>query len=122
MNVLTELEVKSLNTPGRHSVGDSLCVNVSAGNSKCWSWHYRVEGKRREAGLRSYPVVSLKEVRKKKDAFKVEVANGNDPLAERQAEKAEQHRLRSMTFKKAAYEVHAVKQQEGRAEIIRTSG
>ncbi len=26
MNVLTELEVKSLNTPGRHSVGDSLCL------------------------------------------------------------------------------------------------
>ena len=64
--MLTELEVKSLNTDGRHSVGDSLYLNVSAGNSKCWSWHYRVEGKRREAGLRSYPVVSLKEVRKKK--------------------------------------------------------
>ena len=114
MNVLTELEVKSLNTPGRHSVGDSLYLNVSAGNSKCWSWHYRVEGKRREAGLGSYPFVSLKEARKKKDAFKVEVANGNDPLAEREAEKAEQHRLRSMTFAKAAYEVHAIKQQEWR--------
>ena len=110
--MLTELEVKSLNTPGRHSVGDSLYLNVSAGNSKCWSWLYRFEGKRREAGLGSYPLVSLKEARKKKDALKVEVANGNDPLAERQAEKAEQRRLRSMTFKKAAYEVHAVKQQE----------
>jgi integrase len=112
MNVLTELEVKSLNTPGRHSVGDSLYLNVSAGNSKSWSWHYRVEGKRREVGLGSYPFVSCKEARKKKDALKVEVANGNDPLAEREAEKAERDRLRSMTFKKAAYEVHAVKQQE----------
>jgi len=112
MNVLTEIEVKSINTPGRHSVGDSLYLNVSAGNSKCWSWHYRVEGKRREAGLGSYPVVSLKEARKKKDALKVEVANGNDPLAEREAEKAERDRLRSMTFEKAAYGVHALKQQE----------
>ena len=112
MNVLTELDVKSLNTPGRHSVGDSLYLNVSAGNFKCWSWLYRFEGKRREAGLGSYPVVSLKEARKKKDALKVEVANGNDPLAEREAEKAERDRLRSMTFEKAAYGVHALKQQE----------
>ena len=88
MNVLTKLEVKSLNTPGRHSIGDSLYLNVSAGNSKCWSWHYRVEGKRREVGLGPYPFVSCKEARKKKDALKVEVANGNDPLAERDAEKA----------------------------------
>ena len=112
MNVLTELAVKSINTPGRHSVGDSLYLNVSAGNSKRWSWLYKFEGKRREAGLGSYPLVSLKEARKKKDAFKVEVASGNDPLAEREAEKAEQHRLRSMTFEQAAYDVHAVKQQE----------
>ena len=111
MNVLTELEVKSINTPGRHSVGDSLYLNVSAGNSKCWSWLYRVEGKRREAGLGSYPLVSLKEARKKKDALKVEVVNGYDPLAEREAEKAEQHRLRSMTFEQAAYHVHAYVQQ-----------
>ena len=27
----------------------------------------------------SYPVVSLKEARKKKDALKVEVENGNEP-------------------------------------------
>ena len=112
MNVLTELEVKSINTPGRHSVGDSFYLNVSAGNSKCWSWLYRFEGKRREAGLGSYPLVSLKEARKKKDALKVEVANGNDPLAEREVEKAERDRLQSMTFGKAAYEVHAVKQAE----------
>jgi integrase len=71
-----------------------------------------VEGKRREAGLGSYPLVSLKEARKKKDALKVEVANGNDPLAEREVEKAERDRLRSMTFAKAAYAVHAVKQAE----------
>lgn len=112
MNVLTELEIKSRNTPGRHSVGDSLYLNVSAGNSKSWSLRYRIEGKRREVGLGSYPLVSLKEARKKKDVFKVKVAHGNDPLAEREAEKAERDRLRSMTFKKAAYEVHALKQQE----------
>jgi hypothetical protein len=110
MNVLTELEIKSLNTPGRHSVGDSLYLNVSAGNSNSWSLRYRVEGKRREVGLGSYPLVNLKEAQKKKDALKVEVANGNDPLAERQAEKAERDRLRSMTFKKAAYEARALKQ------------
>ena len=109
MNVLTELSVKSINTPGRHSVGDNLYLNVSAGNSKCWSWLYRFERKRREAGLGSYPLVSLKEARKKKDALKVEVANGNDLLAEREAEKAEQHRLRPMTFEQAAYDLHALK-------------
>ena len=114
MNVLTELEVKSLTTPGRYSDGNSLDLKVSESNRKSWLCRYRVEGKQREAGLGSYPLVSLKEARKKKDAFKVEVANGNDPLAEREAEKAERDRLRSMTFKKAAYEVHAVKQQEWR--------
>ena len=44
MNVLTELEVKSLNTPGRHSVGDSLYLNVSESNRKSWLCRYRVEG------------------------------------------------------------------------------
>ena len=66
-------------------------------------------GKQREAGLGPYPLVSLKEARKKKDAFKVEVANGNDPLAECEAENAERDRLRSMTFAKAAYAVHGLK-------------
>ena len=109
MNVLTELAVKSINTPGRHSVGDSLYLNVSAGNSKRWSWLYKFEGKRREAGLGSYPLVSLKEARKKKDALKVEVANGNDLFAEREVEKTERNRLRSMTFEQAAYDLHALK-------------
>ena len=112
MNVLTELEVKSLTTPGRYSDGNSLYLKVSESNRKSWLCRYRVEGKQREAGLGSYPFVSLKEARKKKDAFKVEVANGNDPLAEREAEKAERDRLQSITFAKAAYAVHAVKQQE----------
>ncbi len=112
MNVLTELEVKSLTTPGRYSDGNSLYLKVSESNRKSWLCRYRVEGKQREAGLGSYPLVSLKEARKKKDALKVEVANGNDPLVEREAEKAEQHRLRSMTFEKAAQACFEMKQAE----------
>jgi len=110
--MLTELEVKSLTTPGRYPDGNSLYLKVSECNRKSWLCRYRVEGKQREAGLGSYPDVSLKEARKKKEALKVEVAKGIDPLAERENEKARRDRLRSMTFKKAAYQVHALKQQE----------
>ena len=67
MNVLTELEVKSLTTPGRYSDGNSLYLKVSESNRKSWLCRYRVEGKQREAGLGSYPFVSLKEARKKNE-------------------------------------------------------
>jgi hypothetical protein len=113
MTRLTDKKIKSITTPGRYPDGNNLYLNVSSSLRKSWTCRVRVSGGHlRDIGLGAYPTVSLKEARQKRDAVALDAANGNDPLAEREAEKAERDRLRSMTFEKAAYEVHAVKQQE----------
>ena len=45
--------------PGRHSDGGGLYLNVSPSGSKTWLFMWARDGKRREMGLGSYPVVSL---------------------------------------------------------------
>lgn len=44
---------------------------------------YRFEGKRKTLSFGSYPVVSLKEARARRDDAKAKIANGIDPGAEK---------------------------------------
>lgn len=71
---------------GRHSDGGGLYLNVSQAGSKSWLFMWAREGKRREMGLGSYPVVTLAKARKRADDCRVAVEEGRDPIAEREKE------------------------------------
>ena len=86
---LSALEVKNL-PPGSHAVGGvaGLLLEVSSTGSKTWLLRVRTGTKRREIGLGGYPSTSLSEARQKARAVRQQIAEGQDPVAQRQAQKA----------------------------------
>jgi integrase len=74
--------------PGRHSDGGGLYLNVSASKTKSWLFMWVSNGRRREMGLGAYPTVSLSAARKKAEEYRSFVADGRDPIADRNAAEA----------------------------------
>ena len=86
---LSALEVKNL-PPGSHAVGGvaGLILEVSSTGGKTWLLRVRMGSKRREIGLGGYPSTSLSEARQKARDVRHQIAEGQDPVAQRQAQKA----------------------------------
>ena len=76
-------------SPGKHEDGDGLRLFVASTKAKRWVFRFSINGKRREMGLGSYPVISLAKARDLALDYRRKIAQGIDPLAERQAEKNE---------------------------------
>ncbi|MEX6507461.1 tyrosine-type recombinase/integrase [Jiella sp. M17.18] len=88
---LSETNLKTLEKPGMHSDGDGLYLRVQKSGSKNWVFVYRRGSKRTELGLGGYgrgtAPVSLKLAREKAELIRQQLANGEDPRAERKAPK-----------------------------------
>lgn len=84
--VLTDLQVKSINSPGKHNVGGvpGLRLQVTKAGTKSWVLRTRVFGKVREIGLGSYPAISLKKSRENATTMYEQINSGIDPVEERQ--------------------------------------
>lgn len=84
LNKLTEVGVRAAKTAGRHSDGGGLYLNVSASGGKSWVFMWTPPGgKRREMGLGAYPTVTLAKARAMAANYRVDIAEGRDPIAER---------------------------------------
>ena len=83
MNKLTARGVATLTQVGRHSDGGGLYLVVGPTGSRAWVFMWKVAGKRREMGLGPLAGVSLAEARQKSAECRKAVAEGRDPLAER---------------------------------------
>ncbi len=103
---LTASQVKSLRAPGRYGDGSGLYLNVAPGGSKNWILRISIDGKRRDMGLGGYPVISLRHAREKALETRSAVANGENPLADKEAAKEEARRPAVPTFGEASFEVH----------------
>ena len=80
---LSAVAVEKVSKPGRHSDGGGLYLNVSQTGSKSWLFMWVRAGKRREMGQGPYPAVSLKAAREKAADCRRIVAEGRDPIIER---------------------------------------
>ncbi len=60
---------------------------VVVNSGKRWRWKYRVGGREKRLALGTYPDVSLKDAREKRDAARRQLAAGVDPGAARRAQK-----------------------------------
>lgn len=103
---LTTREIEGLRKGrGTHAVGDNLYVQLK-GNGASWVFRYLIDGKARWAGLGSLRDWTLAEARERARGFRKPLAEGKDPLAEREqkeaAERAE--RLKQTSFAQAAKE------------------
>ena len=66
MPKLTARFVATVKKPGRYSDGGNLYLHVregATGLSKSWLFRFMLDGRQRDAGLGSYPAVSLAEAR-----------------------------------------------------------
>jgi integrase len=102
MGRLTPLQIRNLKDPGRYNDGDGLFLELAGPNKGNWQLRATVNGRRRDIGLGSLSLVSLKEARDAAFELRREIQRGIDPVAERKRRK-----LEILTFKAAALRVHA---------------
>ena len=65
-----------------------LYLLVSPSGGKLWRWNYRFDGKQKTMSLGKYPDISLADARSAHQTARRDLAKGNDPMAQRKAEKA----------------------------------
>jgi len=81
---LTAVKVKNA-PPGKHGDGDGLVLHVITADRRAWLFRYQRNGKRREMGLGGFPAVSLADARDKADGARKLLADGIDPIDQREA-------------------------------------
>ncbi|MBY5630407.1 integrase arm-type DNA-binding domain-containing protein [Rhizobium leguminosarum] len=88
-NKLSETKIKSLTKPGVYGDGDGLYIRVQKGGSRNWVFIWRRGEDRNEVGLGGYGAgtapVSLILAREKADAIRQQLARGEDPRADKKA-------------------------------------
>ena len=95
MKTLTSAGARALTKPGMYRADPTLYLNVARGGSKSWIQRIAVNGKRRDIGLGSFPVIGLAKARRRAFTNRVAIAEGRDPLAEKR-------RAKVPTFRQAA--------------------
>jgi integrase len=68
--------------------GDGLFLLIKPNGSRLWRFKYRFSGREKLIAFGSYPEVSLKQARDRREAARRLVAAGTDPSAQRRAERA----------------------------------
>ncbi len=86
LNKLTDTECKAVAKPGMLGDGGGLYLDVKPSGAKSWAFIWKAGGKRREMGLGAYPAVKLATARKLASNCREAVAEGRNPIAERQKE------------------------------------
>lgn len=83
-----------------YSVADekSLSLLVQPSGGKWWRFRYRVDGTAKMLSLGTYPDVSLKSAREKRDEARKMLASGIDPSENRKATKATKELLAANSF------------------------
>jgi len=101
MGKLTAARLKSLTKAGRYSDGDGLFLEVKPSGRRSWILRANCGGKRRDIGLGSFKSVDLGDAREAAHQIRRQIAQGLDPIAERQRE-----RQMIPNFREAAKIVH----------------
>ncbi|MBX7542009.1 tyrosine-type recombinase/integrase [Qipengyuania sphaerica] len=93
----------------RKSDEKGLYVEIRPNGSKLWFLKYRIDGKEKRLGLGSYPEVSLAAAREARDAVRVDIRAGRDPLLDRKLAKIERRIGAGNTFQAVAEDFIATK-------------
>ena len=88
---LTALEVsksKAADKPQRLADGGNMYLLIQPNGAKYWRLDYRLAGKRKTLAIGVYPDMSLSDAREQREQARKLIANGVDPVAVKQAQKA----------------------------------
>ena len=98
-----------------YKLGDSggLYLQVTPSGGKLWRLKFRVDGKERKLALGRYPDISLAEARKRRDAARSQLAQGDDPARAKQRQKVQAKISAENTFAAIAAEYIAKRKRDG---------
>jgi hypothetical protein len=82
---LKPLDVERKEKPGKYADGGGLYLVVAGLESKHWSYRYWINGKEHWYGLGSFKDLSLKEARLARDAIRLQVRAGVEPIQKRRS-------------------------------------
>ena len=83
LNLLKDIEVKSAKITNKIyylSDGGGLRLKVDVNGSKIWEFRFTLNGKSRKTTFKTYPIVSLKEAREKRQEFQELINKNIDPI------------------------------------------
>lgn len=112
-----QYKITDASTPG-------LYILVHPNGSKYWRFRYWYGGKERLQALGVYPVISLKEARKKAAASRLLLANGDDPVEIARKDRQLNELNAVASFKSMAHEWYQTKEggwSEGYARQVRAA-
>ncbi len=89
--------------------GDGLSLYVAPNGTKSWHFRFSWHGKQPRMSLGTYPEISLRDARGRRDEARALVAKGIDPRSERRQAKAEAAVQQENTFEAVANRWHAFK-------------
>lgn len=115
---LTDTTIRNAKPRERdYKLSDSggLYLLVTAAGGKLWRFKYRAAGVERKLALGKYPVVSLGDARKARDAAKTRAQAGDDPAAAKRRERIAAKLSAATTFGAIAAEYIDKAKREGRA-------
>lgn len=101
MGKLSALQIRNLKQPGRYGDGDGLALVVTGPDKGYWVLRSTIKGRRRDIGLGSLSLVTLKEARENAFEMRRDIQRGIDPIAERKKQE-----VVVPTFANAARTVH----------------
>lgn len=101
MSKLTPKFVKDVNQPGSYQDGRGLILRVSATLRKSWVFRYMLAKQRHDLALGTFPALSLRDARLEADKYRLDIARGVDPAAQRAKAKASRTTT-SHTFRSSA--------------------
>lgn len=112
---LTDRWVLQAKSPGRFADGNGLYLIVNPSGAKRCVLRTVINGRRRDMGLGSCQIVSLKDLRQQAVKYRNIARTGGDPIAER-----ERAKVIAPTFSEAAKTVHS--ERGGKTQSTRTNG
>ena len=81
---LSATKAKAISKPGMYGDGLGLYLNIKKTGTRSWIFRATVDERRREIGLGPYPAVSLALARERAAAHRITVAEGGNPLMQKQ--------------------------------------
>lgn len=93
---------KPAEKPRKIADGEGLYIQVSPAGGKHWRLAYRHNGKQKVLALGSYPIVGLKDARRKRDEAKALLGEGVDPSVQKKADKRRAKIAAACTFQSVA--------------------
>jgi len=108
---ISAVGIKHLKEPGYYADGDGLYLQVSPAGTKSWIFRFMLNKRAREMGLGSLSTFTLAEARERVRKYRQMLADGIDPIEQRQAERNKNivENTQRRTFEQCAqeyYELH----------------